>query len=399
MDHKVFRADLCTRCGECFTRCHYMDLTRAQAVAEIDRLIAGQPSPTVHKKCVSCYACNAFCPVDAHPYELILEAWHERYLKSGLPARASYLMPYHSPNYREDMEAKMSGRERALLARWKSTPAAGEVLYPGCNLLTVPYLFDLDVLSQLPVSGDWSLCCGEPFFRGGMFEPVAEIANGLTRYYADKQISKMVFVCPACMNMFRNVLPQQFGAKLDFECEYIVTWLLRKMDSGELKITRPLNRTVAVHDSCHGRVLRDEIMGPTRELYRRLGLKIVELKLHHEDGLCCGIAAGLNKFMPQDITLAAARELRQSSSSSAQELAIYCTGCYLMLNIANHVVFSRPPLVHTLEYLAEAVGQPAPRTVVPRTRSILLNVIAKAFPAILSRDSHHPANLQVGKKD
>jgi Fe-S oxidoreductase len=290
----------------------------------------------------------------------------------------------------------MAPRERELLARWKNAPVEGEFLYPGCNLLTTPYLFDLRVLDRLPVSGDWSLCCGEPFFRGGMFEVVEEIAAGLTRYYADKKVEKMVFVCPACMNMFRNVLPKQFGAKLDFECEYIGAWLLRQMDQGQLAVTRPVNRTITIHDSCHGRVLGDEIMGPNRELLRRLGLKVVNLKNHHEEGLCCGIAAGLNKFMPQDILLASRRELKEGIGSGTSEMAIYCTGCYLMLNIANHVVRSPQRLMHTLEYLAEAVGQPAPRTVVPRSRQILVNVVKKAIPKMISTEKHHVTGFKVG---
>ena len=42
----------------------------------------------------------------------------------------------------------------------------------------------------------------------------------------------MLFVCPACMNMFRNVLPGQFGAEFDFDTTYIGTYLLDKVRSG-----------------------------------------------------------------------------------------------------------------------------------------------------------------------
>ena len=68
-----FRDEKCTRCGECFTRCQYLNLSRAEAIAEIKGLIAGTGGQKVMKKCVSCYACDAFCPYDARPYALILE--------------------------------------------------------------------------------------------------------------------------------------------------------------------------------------------------------------------------------------------------------------------------------------------------------------------------------------
>ncbi len=391
-----FKEDKCTRCGECFTRCQYMDLTRKEAILEIQRLIDGKPTRVVENKCISCYACDAFCPEDAHPYELILERWNKRYEQKGLPVRAAYVMPHHAPNYREDVIPSMSSREKELLSKWRETPSSGEFLYPGCNLLTVPYLFDMAALSELPVSGDWSLCCGEPLFRSGMFGEVEKVAKGIEAYYADKKVDKMVFVCPACLNMFRNVFPRQFGAKLDFECEYIATWLLRRMDEGKLKIDKPLNREITIHDSCHARVLGDEIMEQTRELYRRLGLKIIETRRHHEEGLCCGIAAGCNRQMPQDITLAAWRQLREGEKTGAAEMAVYCTGCYLMLNIARVGVRTRQKLVHSLEYLGEASGEPRERTVEPRSARILANVIVKALPKLLSPRRYKMGELEIG---
>ena len=398
MENKFFHDDRCNRCGECFTRCQYLNLSRAEAVEEIEGLISGAGGEKVMKHCVSCSACDAFCPYDARPYSLILQRWDRRYRAEGLPVRASYLLPYHEPNYRSDVEEKMSPRERELLARWKGAPAEGEFLYPGCNLLTMPYLFDLRVLDRLPVSGDMSLCCGEPFYRMGLFPVMEKIAAHLTAYYADKPVKKMVFVCPACLNMFRTILARDFGAKFNFECEYIGTWLLREMDEGRLTVTKPLNRTITLHDSCHARVLGDEIMGQTRELLGRLGLKVVEMKRHHEEGLCCGIAAGCRTYLPHDIVLASRRTLKEAAGTGAAEMGIYCTGCYLMLNITRHLVPGGQQLRHTLEFLAEATGAPAPGVVKPRTRGILWNITRKAIPKMASRQRYFVEELQTKKK-
>lgn len=380
---RYFAADKCTLCGECLTRCQYMDLTRRDAILEIRRLIEDRPTRTVLHRCTSCFACDAFCPEGAGPYQLILEKWNRRYEAEGLPARASYMLPYREPNYRTDLVTEMSARERELLAEWKAAPAEGEVLYPGCNLLTVPSLLDLVALDALPVSGDWSLCCGEPYYRLGAFAAMEKIAAALTAHYADKQIAKMVFGCPACLNMFRSVLPDRFGARFDFACEYLGTWLLRQLDEGRLRVRRPLGRTVTVHDSCHGRILGDEIMEQTRELYRRLGLTVVNMKHHHEDGICCGIAAGCNRQMPQDIVKVGRRELREGMDTGAAEMAIYCTGCYLILGLGKNLSGSSQRLVHTMEFLAEALGEEVPRTLETKARKMLVNITAKALPKLL----------------
>ncbi len=113
--HRFFAAGKCTLCGECFTRCRYMDLTRRDAILEMQRLIEDRPTQSVLRNCVSCYSCDAFCPEDAGPYQLILEKWSRRYDQDGLPVRASYMLPYQSPNYRTDMVPEMSPREQRFL--------------------------------------------------------------------------------------------------------------------------------------------------------------------------------------------------------------------------------------------------------------------------------------------
>jgi len=376
-----------------------MDLTRAEAILEMRRLIEDRPSQAVLRRCVSCYACDTFCPEEADPYQLILEKWSRRYDQDGLPVRAAYMLPYQYPNYRTDMVAEMSPHEKELLATWKQTPAQGEVLYPGCNLLTVPSLLDLGVLDVLAVSGDWSLCCGEPFYRLGAFAVMEQIAAALTKYYAGKKISRMIFACPACLNMFRNVLPRRFGARFDFECEYLGSWLLRRLNDGRIQVRRPLERVVAVHDSCHGRILGDEIMEQTRELYAHLGLLVLNMKHHHADGICCGIAAGCNRQMAQDIVSVGRRELREGVDTGAAEMAIYCTGCYLILSIIKNLSRSKQRLVHTMELLAEAVGEQVPRTTESRARKMLRNIIRTALPKMLSTKHYKISEVKVGPGD
>ncbi len=391
-----FLAERCTRCGECFARCPYMDIGPQEAADEIGRLIAGEPTRYVMQKCVSCAACDAFCPEGARPYSLVLARWDRRYRETGLPARAAYMLPYTRSNYRQDMVAGMDARERELLARWRAEPEAEEMLYPGCNILTLPRLLDLPALASLPVAGDWSLCCGEPYYRLGAFEMMEKIAAALTAYFAGRKIRKMVFVCPACLNMFRTILPERFGARFSFECEYLAPWLMRRLDSGALQVTRPLGRTVTIHDSCHGRTLGPEIMEPTRELLRRLGLAIVNPQRHHEDGICCGIAAGCNRQMPQDIVRVGKRALKEGLDTGLAEMAVYCTGCFLHLGMIQHLGRAPLKLVHLLEFLGEATESSVPRVLERRTRTMLYNVVRKPLPLMFSRRRYKVGDIEAG---
>ena len=384
-----FRYDDCDLCGDCLVRCQYMDLTREEAVEEMQRLIEGRPTQTVHRKCISCYACNAFCPHDCHPYELILKTWYRRYLDRGLPVRASYLMPASSPNFRTDIVKNMTSREKELLRKWRETPPQGEVvLYPGCSVLTLPHLVDAGFMKGITISGDWDLCCGEMYFRQGLFDVVERTAEKLTDYYRDADIGTMLFVCPACMNMFRNVLPGQFGAKFDFDTKYIGTYLLDKLKSGEIEIKRRLDRSVAVHDSCHARVLGGEVLDTARELYALMGLDMREMEHNRLEGYCCGFAAGCNRYSPTDMYLASVKELWEAQKTGAKDMAIYCTACLTTMTMYRWLFPTLQPLRHILEYLREATGEEPYHPAQRRSIHMLTNIARKAFPKIPSRKTY-----------
>ena len=150
--YKFFHFEDCNLCGECFYRCKYLNLNREEAIREKKKLLEGKDS-LVLMCCISCYACNVFCPNDCRPYELITERWHERYYQKGLPVRVEYLMPHANPNFRSDLVNHMNNREKALINKWQQTKPEGEmVLYPGCNSIVLPHLLDASFMQGIVIA-------------------------------------------------------------------------------------------------------------------------------------------------------------------------------------------------------------------------------------------------------
>ncbi len=389
-----FNYDACELCGQCLLRCQYMDLNQVEAEEEMRRLVNHEPTRIVHDKCASCYACDTFCPNDCHPYELILSTWYKRYKQKGLPVRTSYLLPGSEPNFRTDAVERFTSRDKELYEKWTNTAPEGEfVIYPGCNALTLPHLLDLEFLCDIPVSGNFDLCCGEMYYRMGLFDVVEKTARKLTEYYRHRHIGTMLFICPAGLNMFRNVLPKQFGAEFAFKTMYLGDYLLEKIQSGALEIKSKLSEKVAVHDSCHGRVLGDEVMETTRKLYDLMGLEMEEMEYNREDGLCCGMAAGCRRYRPEDIYSAAARELGQARRTRAEQLAVYCGGCHMVFSMMGWLQPGAVPVRHLMEYLAQALASPQEKTSArlpasKRSLRILGDVAWHTLPKLLSRKSY-----------
>jgi Fe-S oxidoreductase len=377
---EVLDWDKCTGCGECLLNCRYIKFTREEAIRDIGKInkgLHGQSRAVM--KCMSCYACNAFCPNGAHPYERIHYAWNERYEKEGLPARASYLMPGRIPNFRQSL--KYSTNETMLHEKWASDePPAKTCLYPGCNLLAMPLLADGGIFERLPVWGRWDLCCGEMFFRMGVLEPVERQSKYLTAFYQDKVIDELVFVCPAGYNMFTNILPRQFGARFDFKKTYFTDWFIDRLEDDTFKIKKKLSGTVVIHDSCHARVLGGEFMESQRRLLKMLGLDVVETEQNREHGLCCGVAAGCNSFSLIDLARCGLNGLAALDRAKADEASIYCTGCLLTLGIFRLLNPFGKRLRHIVEYSREAIGEKVDRRNTKKALQMAFGIGMNALP-------------------
>lgn len=294
-------------------------------------------------------------------------------------------MPSSQSNFRTDLYQTMSLKEQALVRKWQQTPPEGElVLYPGCNILALPYLLDASFMEEITVAGSWDLCCGEMYLRMGLFDAVERRAEKLTAFYRDKKIGTMLFSCPACLHMFSKVLPGQFGARFDFKTMYLGTYLWQQVKAKKIRIQNKLSRTVTIHDSCHARVMGSDVINDSRLLLQECGLELLEMEPGRKEGLCCGAAAGARRHNPFDILFTAVGALREGKKTRAEEIALYCGGCQLALNLARLLYFSRQPVRHLLEYLQEACCEGNYRPVKKRSLVMLLNILFKCFPRYFS---------------
>jgi len=384
MPKEQVTAAVCRECGECLRRCVYLRLPRAEAVAEVKRLNAGLPASHIDRHCTSCAACDLFCPYGAAPYRRILERLRAGYLRHGLPERARYFMPTESRNFRTDVLTRLPQDERRLVEQWRRNEPAGQVLYPGCNLITSAYLTMSGVLDDLTIAGGLADCCGEMYYRFGMLDLVKRFAEKHTLAYRDQPIERMVFVCPAGLNMFRNIMTKQFGAEFNFPLVFIADYLHELFDAGRLAVVNPLRGKIVVHDSCHGRLLGDPLMDSVRRLLTRLGLTVVEARYTRENGLCCGIAAGAPRQALGDLARAVGRATYEYALSDGESVAAYCTGCYLTLATVPAASSLGKPVRHLLDLVAEAIGRPVADRLGSRARLLLQGIARHAVPAYLS---------------
>ncbi|MGD0276860.1 MAG: hypothetical protein ABSB79_12560, partial [Syntrophales bacterium] len=69
----MWDASKCDFCGDCLVRCQYVSYPRDKTVKELKALIEGRDTDILHH-CVTCCACQEYCPNGADPFDLILKA-------------------------------------------------------------------------------------------------------------------------------------------------------------------------------------------------------------------------------------------------------------------------------------------------------------------------------------
>ncbi|HIE16957.1 MAG TPA: (Fe-S)-binding protein [Dehalococcoidia bacterium] len=382
-----FRKDKCTLCGECFNRCPVMQLPIDEAVREIKRLMAGEETKRVLQHCTSCFICNFVCPEHCNPTQLILQRWHERYSAQGLPLRAEWFIPHYKPNFRTYVLERLPADEQKMLKAWSDLTSCKEIVYPGCNYITSPYLTRTSLLEGLEFRGSLDVCCGEMYYRMGLFEQIEQVANRLDRYFGKLQLKKMLIPCTAGYNMFNNILPR-FGFKPDFEIQHLLVWLWQRIEEGGVQIKNQVELRATIQDSCYGKMFGEEILDIARRILAKVGVEVAEMEYCRHNSLCCGIAGGFSPgsgYSPFRIASSTIRSLRCAQATRANAIVVYCAGCLQMLSTGKILYPTRMPIYHLLEILQMAIGETPLRRQNHRGKLFLLGMLQHQSPKLISR--------------
>lgn len=392
-----FIKERCTQCGKCFEACPVMHLPIEKAKREIARLVNGEATEEVLQRCTSCHTCNIVCPENANPVQLILESWHKLYLEEGMPAKALFFTPHHRPNFRTHALERLPEDEKSLLRKWDNDAPCDEIMYPGCNIITAPYLTMSKIFEGMEIRGSLDLCCGEMYYRTGHFDELRLVAKKLTDHFRKMGVKKMLIPCTAGRNVFTNILPA-FGAAFDFEVIHLLPWLYEKIKKGTWPVTNPLNMTVTIHDSCHGKAFGDDFMDVPRKLLELLGATVKEQAYIRGNKLCCGIGGGFShaaSYCPVRIVKATNKSLKSSHAPKADAIAVYCAGCLQQMSVGQMLNPGRNiPIYHIIELVQTAIGETPQRRIRSHARTLLTGIVRGQFPKLISSRRFRSSGLE-----
>ncbi len=364
-----FDAERCTRCGLCFSECPVLRMpgdVAGRAILELAEHLhrnenLSSAGRKVLQRCTSCFACNAICPEDCRPANLILDLWRRQYLREGLPVRARCFLPHSPSNFRTYVIDRLPEDERAAVESWRSLEPVEEIFYPGCNIIAAPYLTFSKLFSEMTIRGGLEYCCGEMYFRMGLYDQLEQVARKTTKYFATLGVRRVHMLCTAGLNLFTNILPQ-FGADFaSIEFIPLLKSIHARLVSGELPLLKRFDgETVTVQDSCHAKFFEEAYSQWPRRILETLGFRVAEAPRNSEAALCCGIGGGfshVSAYGKREMISSQRACVANAASSGADCIAAYCAGCLQMMSVAKYVALPRTPVYHVLELVQKAIGE------------------------------------------
>jgi len=397
-----FNEEACTLCGECFHNCPVMGLSIEESIEEMKKLIAGNETKRVLNECQSCHSCNFYCPENAHPAELILQRWNEKYKKEGLRIRGKYYMTLypHYPNFRSYVMDHMPKKTQELVKAWADlSPLKGDTLtYPGCNIITFAELTQASFFKDLDIRGRLEYCCGETLFRTGYEDELFQVTKRLDKWFNILKPKNLLVLCTAGTNVFKNVLPQ-YGLTYKFDSiKSYIQYLWEKIETGKIQITNKLDMTVSIQDSCYSKMFGDDYMDLPRKILEAIGVKVIEIEACRENMRCCGIGGGFSMgsaYHTMKIRSATIRNVKEFNKAKVDAVCVYCAGCLATYSTAKKLYFGKFKVYHIIELLQMAMGEKpmSNKEKKKRAKHFFWGIIKKQVPKLPSKKTFKIADL------
>ena len=264
---------VCEQCEtvDCLVKCRYMDLDLESAKEERLRLIRGEDSKVL-KNCITCYACEEYCPNDNHPFYLIVDRQEQ-----------SETWPVPIPLMKQQIKMM---EPRGRISPQKVQP-------PVLNLCYFPMLEGciqgrmFDGVSTILGS---DIFCNIMWLHFGKNSVIRErlphmISNIWDYFLKDSGTDELICYHDECYGTYTQLAPA-FGIEVPFKPIHLFEYLTKKLDQVKDHI-KPLGMKVAYQRPCSNRLI-PETQHWVDEIFQRVGVQRVEREYDREKALCCG---------------------------------------------------------------------------------------------------------------
>ena len=324
-------------------------------------------SPEAVWACTACGACNDICPVGNEPMRDILDI-----------RRALVLMENDFP---EQLQTAFRGMERTVNP-WNVPPAERMKWAEGLVVPTVDQNPDADLLwwvgcapatdtraqktsrafaeilnsagVNYAVLGENEQCTGDSARRAGNEFLFSELALANVELLNEVKPKLIVTTCPHCLHTISNEYPA-FGG--NYEVIHHSQLINELINRGQLKLKTENNRTLTFHDPCYlGR--QNDIFNDPRQILTLTQANLVEMPRNRRKSFCCGAGgAQMWKEEAEGTERINADRFQEAQKTGADQLAVGCPFCMVMLNDAKKDANSNMEVLDIAEIIVQSIDK------------------------------------------
>jgi Fe-S oxidoreductase len=324
-------------------------------------------SPEAVWACTACGACNDICPVGNEPMRDILDI-----------RRALVLMENDFP---EQLQTAFRGMERTVNP-WNVPPTERMKWAEGLVVPTVDQNPDADLLwwvgcapatdtraqktsrafaeilnsagVNFAVLGENEQCTGDSARRAGNEFLFNELALANVELLNEVKPKLIVTTCPHCLHTISNEYPAFGGNYQVIHHSQLINELINQ---GQLIIKTENNHTLTFHDPCYlGR--QNDIFNDPRQILTLTQANLVEMPRNGRKSFCCGAGgAQMWKEEAEGTVRINADRFQEAQKTGADQLAVGCPFCMVMLNDAKKDANSNIEVLDIAEIIVQSIDK------------------------------------------
>ncbi|MDZ7699003.1 MAG: (Fe-S)-binding protein [Deltaproteobacteria bacterium] len=337
-----FDPGICEACEtlDCLVRCQHMTLDLDAARQERMNIINGDDS-RVLKECITCYACEEYCPYDNHPFYLIVERQEQK-----------DIWPVPKPLTKQ--QTIMMGPKGKIYPEKLGPPVIDMCYFPMLVKQIRGKLFEgcsTIVGSDLFCNIMWLHFAKNSVIR----ERVPMIIDNLWTYYLkDNHIEELICYHDECYATYTHLAPS-FGMDVPFRPIHLFEYLTQRLDQLKDQI-RPIGMKVAYQRPCSNRLI-PETQHWVDDIFERIGVERVDREYDRENALCCGaiLRAQQRDDLADDLQK---RNIDDMKASGANVCVFNCPFCIFTLGETVAKEGMMPLLMSDLCQFALGEGKP-----------------------------------------
>jgi len=271
----MFDESNCEQCEgvNCLMECQYIEFDGIDdARGEIMKLIKGEES-RVLSECVTCFACDEYCPYNSHPFDRITKL-QEKYETLGInPVMIKKLIAMYKPH--DEFEP------------WDGIDPNEPTLNKCAFIKSHADHMQGQLFDDLQYIGGRDFFCNLLYHHIAKDSVIKERATQILKNVERQGIRDMICFHDECYGFYTSYCPRNNielpeGLNPIHLFEYLIDYL--KEHESDIK---KLNIKAAYQKNCSSRFM-PEVDEWVDEICELIGVERVDRKYDRENGLCCG---------------------------------------------------------------------------------------------------------------